>query len=47
MPRATFKYPNFQFSCKLSKKCNYNLRPTFKNPTFESMDGLGKKREFT
>ena len=38
--RATLTIPNFQFFCELGKSLKYSLRPTFKNPNFESKDEL-------
>ena len=46
-PRATFKYPIFQSFFKLEKISKYRLRPTIKNPNFESMDEWEIKGEFT
>ena len=40
--RATFKNPNFQFSCELAKSLKYSPRPAFNNSNFESNNELIK-----
>ena len=35
---ATLTNLNFQYFCELGKSLRYNLKPTFKNPNFESKD---------
>ena len=42
---ATLTNPNFQFFCALGKSLKYSLRPTFKNPNFESKDKLSSAVE--
>ena len=38
--RATLTNPIFQSFCELGKTLKYTLRPTFRNPNFESKDEL-------
>ena len=42
---AALTNPSFQCFCELGKSLKYSLRPTFKNPKFESKDKLGSTVE--
>ena len=42
---VTLTNPNFQYFCELGKSLTYSLKPTFKNPNFESKDKLSSTVE--
>ena len=42
---ATLTNPNFKPFCEFGKNLKYSIRPTFKNPSFESKDKLSSPVE--